>query len=383
MTQIIHVEAKCDEPVASPVDVSREESPVPKKVSVFAEVEKESRNLLSNFQVYVSDLMKESFENNMPDQMEKMCLDPHKANDAIQLYLSLQSSLRTTFEKITSNMNISFPSGILDLPVMDEHLKQDQYLDNTATPGQMLQDINQIFNTCEEDFENVSESVQNIHIKGKEQSCKMCLVCENLVEMEMDKDENKDNDNDDNDKPLKPKVDTQKQQHPGKHRLSPLSSVAEKPKIRQLSHKEEVSPKILRNRPVVKINAQQPFEIPQIDAKPFRELLERYEKEMALEGERIMREEMRAGKHQLSVESQMTNLRVLHRALLNKHISTALYYFAKDLIKYSLSVNEMRLACLMRKFIAHHTLRQVRYRHRNSTLMFLIYIVCGFTVVLD
>ena len=211
----------------------------------------------------------------------------------------------------------------------------------------------------------------------------MRLVCENL--MEMDKDENKDNNDNDNDnnKPPKPKVDTQKQRHPGNHRLSPLSSVAEKPKIRQLSHKEEIPPKILRNCPVVKINAQQPFEIPQIDAKPFRELLERYEKEMALEGERIMREEMRAGKHQLSVESQMTNLRVLHRALLNKHISTELYYFAKDLIKYSLSVNEMRLACLMRKFIAHHTLRQVRYRHRNSTLMFLIYIVCGFTVVLD
>ena len=362
------------------MDVSREESPVPEKVSVFAEVEKESRNLLSNFQVYVSDLMKESFENNMPDQMEKMGLDPHKANDAIQLYLSLQSSLRTTFEKITSNMNISFPSGILDLPVMDEHLKQDQYLDNTATPGQMLQDINKIFNTCEEDFENVSESVQglqeelrdqntdvceqlkNIHIKGKEQSCKMCLVCENLVEMDKDNDNDKDKDKD-NDKPPKPKVDTQKQRHPGNHRLSPLSSVAEKPKIRQLSHKEEIPPKILRNSPVVKINAQQPFEISQIDAKPFRELLERYEKEMALEGERIMREEMRAGKHQLSVESQMTNLRVLHQVLLNKDISTELYYFAKDLIKYSLSVNQMRLACLMRKFIAHHTLRQVRYRH--------------------
>ena len=80
-------------------------------------------------------------------EKEKMGLDPHKANDAIQLYLSLQSSLRPTFEKITSNMNISFPSGILDLPVMDEHLKQDQYLDNTATPGQMRQDINKIFNT--------------------------------------------------------------------------------------------------------------------------------------------------------------------------------------------------------------------------------------------
>ena len=57
------------------MDVSREESPVSEKVSVFAEVEKESRNLLSTFQVYVSDLMKESFENNMPDQLEKMGLD--------------------------------------------------------------------------------------------------------------------------------------------------------------------------------------------------------------------------------------------------------------------------------------------------------------------
>ena len=100
----------------------------------------------------------------MPDQLEPMGLDPHEANDAIQLYLSLQSSLRTTFEKITSNMNISFPSGLLHLPVMDKHIKQDQYLDNTATPGQMRQDINKIFNTCEEDFENVSESVQNIYI---------------------------------------------------------------------------------------------------------------------------------------------------------------------------------------------------------------------------
>ena len=153
----------------------------------------------------------------------------------------------------------------------------------------------------------MSESVQNIHIKGKEQSCKMCLVCENLVEMDKDNDNDKDKDKD-NDKPPKPKVDTQKQQHPGKHRLPPLPS--EKPKIRQLSHKEEIPPKILRNSPDVKINAQQPFEISQIDAKPFRELLERYEKEMALEGERTMREEMRAGKNQLSVESQMTNLRV-------------------------------------------------------------------------
>ena len=88
----------------------------------------------------------------MPDQLGKMGLDHHKANGAIQLYFSMQSSLRTTFEKIFSEMNISFPLGILDLPVMDGHLKQDQYLDNTATPGQMLQDITKIIKTCDEDF---------------------------------------------------------------------------------------------------------------------------------------------------------------------------------------------------------------------------------------
>ena len=72
-----------------------------------------------------------------------------------------------------------------------------------------------------EDFENLSESVQglqeelrdqatdvceqlqNIHIKGKKQSCEMRLVWENLVEMDKD-----------NDKPPMPKVDTEKQRHP-------------------------------------------------------------------------------------------------------------------------------------------------------------------------
>ncbi|XP_062397228.1 uncharacterized protein LOC134087632 [Sardina pilchardus] len=392
--QIIYVEKtrserKSDEPAASPQVVEEMPespvAPVAEEVIVFEEVEKESKRLLGTFQSYVSELMKNCLENNMPAQMKKMDQDAHKANDAMQLYHTLQNTLRATFEEIISNLNVSFSTGMLDLPVMDEHLKTSEYFDNTATPRQMLQDIQKSMKTRDEDFENMSERMQNlrrdsleeaedvfnqlqsIHNKGKEQSCKMRLVWENLA----------DACNDVQPKP-KAKVETKKPESkvetkiqqpqkalksPQKHPLPPLPPVPEKTKIRQLSQKEEAPPDMLgrvgKTR-VVKINTQQPLEMPQIHVKPFRELLMRYEQEMVSEGEAIMRGEMSGGEYQLSMASQMTNLRILHQALLNKDISTELYCLAKGLIKCSLSVNEMRLTCLMRKFIAYRALLQIR-----------------------
>ena len=108
MTQIIHVEAKCDEPVASPVVVSKEESPVPEKVGVFAEVEKKSINLLSTFQVYVSDLMKESFEDNMPHQLEKMA----QAAQTLRLVI-WDSTLNWCFPALISSLMILSPSNAI------------------------------------------------------------------------------------------------------------------------------------------------------------------------------------------------------------------------------------------------------------------------------
>ncbi|XP_041954005.1 uncharacterized protein LOC121713465 [Alosa sapidissima] len=381
--QIIYVEKersekKSDEPVASPQVVEEDpketKSPVSEEAIAFKEVEKKNKRLLSTFQDYIFDLMKNCLENNMPAQLEKMDLDAHKANDAMQLYQTLQNTLRATFEETISNLNVSFSTGMLDLPVMDEHLKKSEYFNNTATPGQMLQDVRKSLKTRDEDFENASGCMQNllkdsldpaegvfqqlqsIHNKGKEQSCKMLLVWENLTDVY----------NDVHSKPAS-KVETKMQQCPQKHHLPPLPPVSEKPrdqkKIRQLSHKEVAPPEMLgrvgKSR-VVKINTQQPLEMPQIQSKPFRELLKHYEQEIVSEGERIMRGEMRGSEYQLSMASQMTNLRILHQALLNKNISSELYCFAKDLIKCSLSANEMRLTCLMRKFIAFRALQQIR-----------------------
>ncbi|KAL2104274.1 hypothetical protein ACEWY4_001142 [Coilia grayii] len=375
-TQIIYVEKdRCEkqaEPVTIPVvskeELKDEEEQGQEEVSVFLEVEKESKKLQGTFQVYVFDLVKKALEKNMPDELNQLELDDHRANDAIQLYHILQSNLHSTFEKIMSNMNISFTSGIVDLPVKDEHLQPFQFVDNEAIPGQMLQDISKSMKTSDEDFASVSKSVkglqenlgdqardvyqqlQNTHDKSKKQSCKMRLVLENLVEVY-------------NDIHSQPREDTEKKPLPQKRHSPHLPPVAEKPKLRQLSPPKKLSPKIppkVRKTPIMKTNTPQSLEVPQIPAKPFRELLERYEKELLSEPESILKDEGRGGKYQLRMECHLTNLRVLHQALLKEDISTELYCLAKDLIKYCMNINEMRLASLVRKFIAHQTLERVR-----------------------
>ena len=126
-----------------------------------------------------------------------------------------------------------------------------------------------------------------------------------------------------------------------------------KQKVERASSDREPKP---RRSSVLQVKAapKQPSRSP--SPKLSEEDLERYVVE---DGENI-KKEMAAVRYRLSVDAQRNNLKLLNQADKNADISSKLYQLAKHTIKRSLNAADLRLSCLMRKYIAHKALMQVR-----------------------
>ncbi|XP_041958946.1 uncharacterized protein LOC121718149 isoform X2 [Alosa sapidissima] len=88
--------------------------------------------------------------------------------------------------------------------------------------------------------------------------------------------------------------------------------------------------------------------------------LERYMEDLMGDGQSVQKE-MAAMRYRLSVEAQRTNLKLLRQAAQSEALPSKLYQMAKHTIKRSLNAADLRLSCLMRKYIAYKALMQVRH----------------------
>ncbi|XP_062853540.1 uncharacterized protein LOC134316922 [Trichomycterus rosablanca] len=88
--------------------------------------------------------------------------------------------------------------------------------------------------------------------------------------------------------------------------------------------------------------------------------VERYVKDIKVEGERLLQTKMKGRTHVINVKCQRTNLRLLNQAYVNRNISPRLFYLARDVVLDTLASVNMRIACLFQRYITHIALQQLR-----------------------
>ncbi|XP_063063790.1 protein FAM186A-like [Engraulis encrasicolus] len=272
----------------------------------------------------------------MPDELRGAELGSYGADDTRLLYQTLQSSFHSAFEDVLSSMGFSLSPGLQHLP-----------LDNRATSRHgMLPHIN-----CHarEDFMSGTETLHgHAHMHYHKRNGHGPF-----------------RDNKQFGKtPCKRHTHTENRSPPQRQGSYFWSSTAATPRqgTGQLSPKENMPPKMSRmppNTPVIQMNTAP--EVPQTPVKPFRELIERYQAETLLETERILGDaEGSRVRYQLRMEANQTNLKVLRKALEREDLSAELYTLAKDLTKRCMNISERRLATLVRKYLAHQTVQELK-----------------------
>ncbi|KAJ7996538.1 hypothetical protein DPEC_G00238080 [Dallia pectoralis] len=90
----------------------------------------------------------------------------------------------------------------------------------------------------------------------------------------------------------------------------------------------------------------------------WKEDLERYKMKIVVEG--ILEGMMMGETCQVNMQSQVTNLKLLMQAAIKGQISPELHCMAKYLITCIQDMEGMRLACLLQKFTAFKSMKQVR-----------------------
>ncbi|XP_024240556.1 uncharacterized protein LOC112222147 isoform X2 [Oncorhynchus tshawytscha] len=360
----------------TPSPVSEEEikpEPSSDELDLFEAMEKNSTSLLDGFQSSVFNIIEKSLS------VKGIGLEADKANDAIKLYTILQKTIRDSFNNITSKLHGKFTDSILSMPFEE---------DTTKSPGDMLKEINSMFVSHDQNIESLGANVhmlmkeedknaksaskkgphqecrhsvsevliqlKNINNMSKQQTCKMRLALENLIDM---------NNKLDNE----PK--TEEEQSSTSHfSISSSDSFVEEEEIRvekKRHHHIEKTVKVpvekrIKRRHTPHQTTRQVLKPRLIDTANQGDT-ERYKMEIEEEGRKIEKTVMVGVTYQVNVVSQRTNLNLLRQAAISGEISTELYSMAKDLITHILGMDEMRLACLLRKFMAYRSVQQVRY----------------------
>ncbi|XP_031659878.1 uncharacterized protein LOC109869398 isoform X1 [Oncorhynchus kisutch] len=377
----------------TPSPVSEEEikpEPSPDELDLFEAMEKNSTSLLDGFQSSVFNIIEKSLS------VKGIGLEADKANDAIKLYIILQKTIRDSFNNITSKLHGKFTDSILSMPFEE---------DTTKSPGDMLKEINSMFVSHDQNIESlgandhmlmkeedknaksasktgphqecrhsVSEvliQLKNINNMSKQQTCKMRLALENLIDM---------NNKLDNE----PK--TEEEQPSTSHfSISSSDSFVEEEEIRVEKKRHHHIEKTVKVPVEKRINRRHtPHQTMRKVLKPRlidtanQGDMERYKMEIEEEGRKIEKTVMVGVTYQVNVVSQRTNLNLLRQAAISGEISTELYSMAKDLITHILGMDEMRLACLLRKFMAYRSVQQVRYDKNLCSYSFLVKLFCSY-----
>eukprot|EP00063_Salmo_salar_P015646 XP_013990481.1 PREDICTED: uncharacterized protein LOC106566705 isoform X3 [Salmo salar] len=371
-------------PTPSPVseeDIKPE--PSPDELDLFEAMEKNSTRLLDGFQSSVFNIIEKSLS------VKGIGLEADKANDAIKLYIILQKTIRDSFNNITSKLHRKFTDSILGMPFEEDKVAREGFWDDTTkSPGDMLKEINSMFIRHDQNIESLGANVhmlmkeedknaksaskkgphqecrhsvsevliqlKNINNMSKQQACKMRLTLENLIDM--------------NNK-LDKETKTEEEQPSTSHfSISSSDSFVEEEEIRvekKRHHHIEKTVKVpvekrIKRRHTPHQTTRQVLK-PRLIETANQGDMERYKMEIEEEGRKIEKTVMVGATYQVNVVSQRTNLNLLRQAAISGEISTELYSMAKDLITHILGMDEMRLACLLRKFMAYRSVQQVSY----------------------
>uniref|UniRef100_A0A4W5PIX4 Uncharacterized protein n=2 Tax=Hucho hucho TaxID=62062 RepID=A0A4W5PIX4_9TELE len=315
-----------------------------------------------------------------------------KAADIIKLYCVLQRSIKDSFNGMITQLQGKFDDEIIDVPLMDNDNKLDEsaFWDSTQkTPGDMLKEISNEIQNHDRTVKDVGANIQalfdlkgkktlsnlkgksrrhslniimdqfkNLNEMGKKQVCKMRLTLESLVEMHR--------------KGNQEKPETrgpEEPQLPHQVHLPILSPEESEEELEELEEIEvEEKQRKTRRRSIIVQKTQKRIPMKMAESRSWTDHVERYSSDMTLEADKLMKTRMVGVNHILHVESQRSNLKLLHQAVVNRHISPQLYRMVKDLIIQTLSSVEIRILCLIRRFIKHKALQHVR-NNLNARLL--------------
>ncbi|KAJ7986892.1 hypothetical protein DPEC_G00333110 [Dallia pectoralis] len=114
--------------------------------------------------------------------------------------------------------------------------------------------------------------------------------------------------------------------------------------------------------------ARQVLTLRQIKTANQQEDLERYQRDIVEEGKRIEKTVMAGATFYINRESQIENLEILRQAVIAQQISPQLQSMTNDLIGCLLDIDGMRLSCLLRKYQAYRSVRQMSYNLNKQLL---------------
>ncbi|KAK6318737.1 hypothetical protein J4Q44_G00099480 [Coregonus suidteri] len=369
---------------------------------IIEEVEKKSIDLLEDIQKSVFKLIEQcvvSLPGNKDKGKDGELLEgmdaasrKAKAADVIKLYCVLQRSIRDSFNGMITKLQGKFADDIIDVPLMDNDNKLDEsaFWDSTQkTPGDMLKEISNEIQNHDRMVKDAGANIQalfdmegkktlsnlkgkshrhslniimdqfkNLNEMGKKQVCKMRLTLESLVEMHRKVNQEKPETRGSEEPQRTPQV------HLPIH--SPEESEEELEELEEIEVVEKQ--RRTRRRSILVQKTQKRIPMKMAESRSWTDHVERYSSDMTVEGDKLMKTRMVGVNHIVHVESQRSNLKLLHQAVVNRHISPQLYRMVKDLIIQTLSSVEIRLLCLIRRFIKHNALQHVR-NNLNARLL--------------
>eukprot|EP00063_Salmo_salar_P014641 XP_013989476.1 PREDICTED: uncharacterized protein LOC106566147 isoform X1 [Salmo salar] len=361
---------------------------------IIEQVERKSMDLLEAIQKseqYVVSISGDKEKGKDGELLEGMDAASRKAKvaDIIKLYCDLQRSIRDSFNDMITQLQGKFDDDIIDVPLMDNDNKLDEsaFWDSTQkTPGDMLKEITNEIQKQDRTVKDVGANIQelfdlegkktlsnlkgksrrhslniildqfkNLNEMGKKQVCKLRLTLENLVEMHRKENQGK------------PETrGPEEPQHPHQVHLPILSPQESEEELEEIEVVEKQ--RRTRKRSILVQKTQKRIPVKMAESRSWTDHVERYSSDMTLEADKLMKTRMVEVNHIFHVESQRSNLKLLHQAVVNRHISPQLYRMVKDIIIQTLSSVENRLLCLIRRFIKHKALQHVR-NNLNARLL--------------
>ncbi|XP_066520126.1 protein FAM186B-like [Hoplias malabaricus] len=367
-----------EEQTAFSVDESSDEVPqhieVADNVGNLEEhVEKNGPDLLQNFQTVVMDLIavcSESQPENKDEQCQKLDSDPR-----VKLYYTLQNTIRHCFnglinkveetisektvetllgeESPFSEKSIKKAPGDMLRPISEEIQKHDQTVTDAGNNLQAPFQQDQSAEMQENSHSLVSDEVKSINEMAKRQTCNRGVTLESLQEIDLT---------------MAPRNKGSAQEEPlcrspevtvsNSDNVPLLSSQKKKTKITSAKQTVEVEPEpqsgytFLQNPENITLQNDDPVHLVDV--------VERYAMDMEEEGETLLRTKMRGIKFVINVQSQRSNLRILHLAFVNKRISSKLYSLVKHCVINTLDSVKLRLVCLFNRYVARDALQRVR-----------------------
>ncbi|MGH0183697.1 UNVERIFIED_CONTAM: hypothetical protein FKN15_012723 [Acipenser sinensis] len=323
---------------------------------IVAEVERLSRELLEDFQTNVIDLIQDLIEQ---DPVGKMW-----STEAVNIYRSVEDTVRETLSKLLAKLHDAFANQIIQAPVPALELQHIPKFDRKMSrrAPEILQEVSSLFPMLDQNLDDVSakfavldsldpttiqatSELRSVQSMGKEQICKMKAAQEGMAAMS------------NQERSKRPEV--RKTREKTVKRYEAISEEQGEDEDRQASQGEQRQEERLSGRGREELKPK-PKRTVKKKPKKLNEDILRYQTDMEVQQEHILRTKMARLPYGIDVKLQRTNLEVLSQALLRGDISLQMHALGTDLITQLQNADETRLLHLFKKYIAFCCIRRVR-----------------------